>query len=457
MFIFDQIGGGVTTNEVLTQLGVTMAPYGEHDLIVSMHLDDGFGQPGVEQKEISKSIQFLVTPMVAGRTYQGAVHVPRQWNDHLECRRKKKQQQEYLTFSSASKAKLPTAEGTQNKLTMGVLVHRGGKSFSSSVASWFKSGLPQHVDEILIYLQEWPFKSETGEIEKKELVDVANVDARLLDLWLLSKEWSQAQDKNQLPHILVIGARAQVNIAPAFASLVQMSTFDLFMFVEEDFSIHRSFLTNQHLVGDRLNKASMMLSLQSHPHGDIVNVVQLRSNKHPGAPDCARTNWRGKERDMLFVQSGDIARHKVLSSTSWLENPSLIFPPETLWRCSPRLIQEVEIKEMEIKEMEKKLRDKKEEEEYQEEDFWCSFSTHAGWTNNPFMARRKWLLDVIVPIALADWTRRVESAVCLSPSLWDYSCYVVAASKGLFTHDDVDKPMSEQSPCEAPSSQILEL
>ena len=112
---------------------------------------------------------------------------------------------------------------------------------------------------------------------------------------------------------------------------------------------------------------------------------------------------------------------------------------------------------MEIKEMEKKLRDKKEEEEYQEEDFWCSFSTHAGWTNNPFMARRKWLLDVIVPIALADWTRRVESAVCLSPSLWDYRCYVVAASKGLFTHDDVDKPMSEQSPCEAPSSQILEL
>ena len=78
----------------------------------------------------------------------------------------------------------------------------------------------------------------------------------------------------------------------------------------------------------------------------------------------------------------------------------------------------------------------------------CAHSTHAGWSNNPSIFRREWFLKHFNETLLHDWTERAESAINLSPHVWQWKCFVVAQDgTGLFTHRDTDRSLDAQSPC----------
>ena len=129
---------------------------------------------------------------------------------------------------------------------------------------------------------------------------------------------------------------------------------------------------------------------------------------------------------MLEIETYDVARHRALDSVFWLENPTLAFPPGTIWHCGGPTMS-----------------------------WFCSWSTNAAWSNNPFLVKREWFLENIAPVAKADWTKRVEPAVNLSPESWDRQCFVIAQGEGVFTHWDSEKPLAEQSPCIDPFGETM--
>ena len=396
--MFDLKTPEVRLNGALSELHVSSVPYGEHDLLVHVHTDNGQGEPGKQQVP-SSSVRFLSTPIIAGKTAMGAAYSPRQDNDHLTCQQG--QQKIAPTARSISsmfaRAYLPLQQQRQSgTITVGVLVHRGSTSFANSVQSWYDRKIYRYVKEIIVYLQEWPFDDGNP----RELLEVSTKDPRLA-AFMHATTRTRHHDS---PRIVVIGAPTQLNIAPAFARLVETSTSELFMFLEEDFVLDTAAVSNAD-VATRLEEATHVLMLAN------VDVVRLRSRTLPGVPNCA-DHWQGREQDLVHLRTGDIARHSVLSASF-----RHVYDVAMVWKCR---------------------------------NMHCAWSTHAGWTNNPFVAKTQWLLETIVPIAVQDWTRRVESAVNLSPLLWDEGCYVIAAGEGLFTHRDEDRPLNLQSPCAKP-------
>ena len=450
----------VRSNSALGNLHLTMVPYGEHDLIMDLHVDDGFGNPA-EKKEMSSTVRFLSLPIVAEEVKVGQSYLKRDKTDYLTCRdlRKNKNknknknnnnnnhQQANLSQKSIANAfargyQSPEQQQLAGQVTLGVLVHRGTASFTDSVQSWYTSDLYLSVSEIIVYLQEWPFPNDN---KPRSLAEVANLDARLASMLKVSM---LHESTSTTPNVIVIGAPQQVNIAPALARLVEMSSYELFMFLEEDFMIDHEndiktttppTITKEN-IQRRLEEATRLLlaptiqaanennKLNQNEQSHSVDVIRLRSKIKPGIPNCGKKNWKGREKQMLSLRSGDISRHKVLDSTSWLKDPNVYFPKEMVWQCSS------------LK---------------KETTWWCAYSTHGGWSNNPFIARTEWLLNVIVPIAKVDWTKRVESAVSLSIPLWDHKCYIIATGDGIFTHRDKDQPLEIQSPCEKPRTETI--
>eukprot|EP00924_Labyrinthula_sp_SR-Ha-C_P004122 snap_masked-scaffold_3-processed-gene-14.23-mRNA-1 protein AED:1.00 eAED:1.00 QI:0/0/0/0/1/1/2/0/143 len=85
-----------------------------------------------------------------------------------------------------------------------------------------------------------------------------------------------------------------------------------------------------------------------------------------------------------------------------------------------------------------------------------TFSTHAGWSNNPFLAKTSWLKENVADhVGYDDWTTTIESGLNLSPFLWDEKCFIIAQTEGLFTHKDIDRPIEDQSPYEDPFSEKI--
>ena len=121
---------------------------------------------------------------------------------------------------------------------------------------------------------------------------------------------------------------------------------------------------------------------------------------------------------MLTMYTPYVSNHSVLETIHWMSSPP--FSSDILWRCGP------------------------------DRSFFCAYSTHAGWSNNPFIARRSFVRDRVLPVGDADWTRTIEGAINLSPHLWDDACYILAQGEGLFTHSDIDRPLTQQSPAEDP-------
>ena len=208
---------------------------------------------------------------------------------------------------------------------------------------------------------------------------------------------------------LIMGNREQVGIAEAFTQLMNQVRLDhaddpLILFLEEDFRVDSDILKPSS-TASRLKEAAYMLQ--------SADVVRLRSRKNPGAPDCYHVLF-SRQMHLLPV----FAR---LSSAMWLEDEELRTQFATIEQC--------------------------------ENESLCAQSNEAEWTNNPFLARLSWILDYVVPIAEADYatlgsSANLETPLREVPFLWSDQNFRVVQTRGMFTHDDVDKPMEEQSwPC----------
>ena len=298
-------------------------------------------------------------------------------------------------FTPATKAqcspRAPRAECTATlpSVSVCVLVHRGGDAFAKAAASWHESGLLRGASETLVFLQEWPLDLD-DEMARVRHTDVA--DARISRL-------PEAYGMN------VIGSREQLGISGALERLVRAARSDIILFLEEDFGAY----SDAEMAAERLQAAVRAVAC-----GD-VDVVKLRHRKRPGLPFYPYV-WRGREASMLSIDTPYVSNHSALEVVHWMDEPP--FPREVLWKCAESLT--------------------------------CAFSTHAGWSNNPFVARRQFLREHVLPAASADWTTTIEGALNLSPHLWDDKCFVLAQGEGIFTHADTDRGIVDQSPYENP-------
>ena len=291
---------------------------------------------------------------------------------------------EYNVSSKRCKGKTHRALGEPRspvrRTTLLVLAYRQEKSLKEALKSWDKNGLLSFVDERIIFFQNCATcASGIAPPSFRNLLEITNFK--------------------------VIGSEGNVGISKALASLVERSTSQYVIFLEEDWQ----------LVEDptvELNAA--MESLMNN----TVDMVKLRHSKHPGHPYCSSI-WKGYEH--LMVTSGTDGQLSVLNAAAWQENDELVkaYFGENVWRCSgahSRLL--------------------------------CSTSPFSAWTNNPSIFPRSWFLKFLHKAALA--AAQFESAINLSPHLWNERCFHIGQGTGLFSHVDLDKDPSSQSPCEVP-------
>lgn len=279
-----------------------------------------------------------------------------------------------------------------------VLMNRGLESFRRALRSWHESKLLNLVSGLYVYVQELHHDGNDVFKDKRlrhdDVMSILNVH-----------------------NAIVIGQKDQIGIAQAFALLMKQVRLDndetssssspSILFLEEDFRIDPDVDLNS-----RLNEASKMLL---HRNDDGADVVRLRSRKNAGAPDCYRVLF-SHQINLLPV----CAR---LSTAMWLSNEKIINRYPGIHICGD------------------------------DDCCLCSRSIDAEWSNNPFLARLNWLEDYVVPVARADYEilgkiANLETPMREIPFLWSERDFRVVQTEGMFIHDDVDKPMEEQSwPC----------
>ncbi len=456
------------------ELRVKGVPFGTHTLSATLHVEP-FEHTGgsssmlqgpssrplletpADMQHGNRRIHVVAVTAKTSAAMEGAAPVmamTRAPPDYLRCHAARRERVSRRPTSEDTNtprvAALRTVGLANPRLTIGILVSRGGLSFARAFQSWVSSGiLAQAGRGVFVFIQESPalFGSagDSALMRVPLTAEAAAADARLTAAWEAARTAGLK--------VTLLGSPEQLGIGPALARLVDVASAEgdgAFMFLEEDFrvdgggdvessSVSSSSTTDVFHAARISDAVSLVLdtprppknqaqdhTTSSHPQY-TVDLVKLRSRARPGYPNCA-DHWRGREDEMHWVTSSDIARHKVLEAAGWLGETSKtagldIFPEGVLWPCGGGTT---------------------------ERPWTCAFSTHAGWSNNPFVARLGWLRQVIVPTANADWTRRIEGAVNLNVRLWDGGCHVVAAGEGVFTHEDAEKEKAEQSPCEKP-------
>ena len=202
----------------------------------------------------------------------------------------------------------------------------------------------------------------------------------------------------------IIGLPTQQGIGPGISRGIGYCNTSHVLFVEEDFVVDTTGTSIVRVVQQALG------NVQSQ----ILDVVRLRSPFHPGTPNCANV-WKGHPANEM---TSDINLLSTLDSAVANRNDTT-WNSTAVWTCG---------------EGDRNL---------------CAFSSHASWTNNPFLVERRWFLKHIAAVAAVDATKTLEAAVSFSPGVWSKHCFVVGQSmiKGGFTHMDLDKNQYEQTVC----------
>ncbi len=310
-------------------------------------------------------------------------------------------------------------------LTLLILVNRGGKAFQNALNSWDEHHLFRFVSETIIFFQ---YFNNTLNLEDDPRVQVLLGTKSFLEGRNLNKKRNLSAQR-----IKVIGSDDQVGIAKAFLSLVKYAKTEHVLFLEEDFTLENSKNTRSEIW-----KSLLLLRTNK------VDLIKLRHRKSPGIPFCSFNVWHEKEdilkemiSESIYVDSFNnvlfskeknqpikhdksFKRLAVLNTMHWIEHPDVFYPNNVIWKCGG-----VE----------------------NEDGFFCTHSIYSGWTNNPTMFKKDWFLNHFAKIAEKDFTGRLEAAINLTPQAWIWQCFVIGQGNGLFTHNDLDKPLIMQSPC----------
>jgi hypothetical protein len=227
-------------------------------------------------------------------------------------------------------------------LTIGILSWGAHKTLINTLESYRKWGLDRLGDERLIFFQ------EISDYEK-----------------LLARDYGYK----------AIGAPTNVGIAEGYKALVEHTTSDLFLFLENDWL----------LIDD---PAIEILDGQIILSSGFIDVVRYRSRTQPGNP-LWTAQFKGREYDRPT---------HLLDATYYHTHEELKAFPELSYYAD------------------------------RYNGWWVTGAHYANWTNNPTMFRTQFLRDHIVDKM---GSRDVELDL---QAWWEQQDFVVAQGEGLFTH-----------------------
>lgn len=182
-----------------------------------------------------------------------------------------------------------------------------------------------------------------------------------------------------------VGDANNIGIGPAYRELLDRATGEFFVFLECDWRLTRHRDAVAHL-----QRAAWLIQQ------DEVQLVRLRSRRRPGWPI-----------NPSQLQNRELAHpYWLLDMSLWEPRPERIYP-EHLTRLDAL-----------------------------GERWVVAAAQHAGWTNNPHIARTDWLREHVRPFTTGPGT----AFEGLIDAHWSSLPIRVAQGRGLFTHDRVDGP-----------------
>ncbi|WP_312389421.1 hypothetical protein [Chryseobacterium sp.] len=207
------------------------------------------------------------------------------------------------------------------------------------------------------------------------------------DITILFQEVSEADKKIAEKYkIKYIGLKENVGIGKGMKMLAENASTDNILFLEHDWEL----IEDKNFTYSQLSGGLNLLN-------QGFDVVRYRSRKAPGYPLISIRN-KGKELD-YYDDWHECTSPHLLESLHWLD-PAAEFPDK---------IQK-------------------------QGDFFVTTSRWANWTNNPYLVKKSYLLEKILPFS--------GESVSLERNIaawWVKQDFKIAQGEGLFMHNDLNK------------------
>jgi FkbM family methyltransferase len=200
-----------------------------------------------------------------------------------------------------------------------------------------------------------------------------------------SKEDKEVAKKYGIPYIAL---DRNVGIGRGFVMLCEQADNPHVLLLEHDWELTETFIETRHRLRDALN----ML------RGD-TDVVRLRSRRNPGFPLYTYDEYFGNELTHYDEKIDQVAPH-LMDAIHWVQHPDQAFEGKI----------------------------------FVESGHYVATSRWANWTNNPCLHRRDFYIELVGWFA--------DRGMLLEPEIshwWSRQQFKVAASEGLFTHNDIEK------------------
>lgn len=180
-----------------------------------------------------------------------------------------------------------------------------------------------------------------------------------------------------------------IGIGKGFVMLCEQADNPHILLLEHDWELTEDYKTTR----ERLKSALDMLTLDT-------DIVRLRSRRNPGYPLFSRDATEGKELEHVDPTIGLNASH-LIESIHWIEKPEEKFPGFI----------------------------------FTEKGHYVTTSRFSNWTNNPCLHRRNFYIELV------SWFSD-KGGLLLEPEIsnwWARQRFKIAASEGMFTHNDFIK------------------
>ncbi|MGU3374201.1 hypothetical protein [Chryseobacterium sp. M5A1_1a] len=186
--------------------------------------------------------------------------------------------------------------------------------------------------------------------------------------------------------IRYIGLQDNIGIGKGMKMLAENAVCENILFLEHDWEL----IEDQKTVFTQLKSGQEMLD-------NGFDVIRYRSRENPGYP-LISIRHKGNELD-YYDDWHECTSPHLLESLHWLD-PAVDFPDK---------IQK-------------------------QGEYFITTSRWANWTNNPYLVKRKFLLETIIPFS--GETASLERNIA---SWWVKQNFRIAQGQGLFMHNDLTK------------------
>jgi hypothetical protein len=207
------------------------------------------------------------------------------------------------------------------------------------------------------------------------------------DIVILFQEVSEQDKKTAAKYgVRYIGLADNIGIGKGMKLLAENASYETIFFLEHDWEL----VEDQNTTLSQLKNGLKLLDKG-------FDVVRYRSRKTPGYP-LISIRHKGNELD-YYDDWHECTSPHLLESLHWLD-PAKEFPDK---------IQK-------------------------QDEFFVTTSRWANWTNNPYLVRKDFLLNTILPFS--GETASLERNIA---SWWVKQGFKIAQGEGLFKHNDLTK------------------